>query len=41
MLPGGTLILEHQKKVPAPEHEFYKETRNYGNINFSFYEVPE
>lgn len=40
LLPGGMLILEHQKKIPAPEHEFYKETRNYGNLNFSFYEMP-
>ena len=41
LLPGGTLIFEHQKKTIPPDNEFFVETRNYGNVNFSCYEMPE
>ncbi len=33
----GILIIEHQKKTNLSELEFYKETKNYGNVSFSFF----
>lgn len=41
LAPGGMLIYEHQKNVVPKDHENFVETRNYGNLSFSFYEMPE
>ena len=34
---NGILIIEHQKKVNLSGLSFYAETKNYGNISFSFF----
>ena len=34
----GVLILEHSKMKNFSEHSFFKNTRRYGNVNFSFFE---
>lgn len=34
---NGWLIVEHSKKVDLSKSSFYKETRNYGNVHFSFF----
>ena len=41
LIPGGMLVYEHHKHVTPEEHDCYVETRNYGNLSFSFYEMPE
>jgi len=33
----GLLIIEHQKKTNLSELKHYKETKNYGNVSFSFF----
>jgi len=33
----GLLIIEHQKKTNLSELKNYKETKNYGNVSFSFF----
>ena len=33
----GILIIEHQKKTNLSDLKFFKETKNYGNISFSFF----
>jgi 16S rRNA (guanine966-N2)-methyltransferase len=33
----GILIIEHQKKTNLSELSFFKETKNYGNVSFSFF----
>ena len=40
LLPGGMLVYEHHKHVIPQDHENFVETRNYGNLSFSFYEMP-
>lgn len=35
---GGTLIMEHDKYTDYSKEKYYSETRNYGNVNFSFFE---
>jgi 16S rRNA (guanine966-N2)-methyltransferase len=39
--PGGLLILEHGTRTEIPKLEQFLETRNYGNVNFSFYQANE
>ena len=39
--PEGFLVFEHYKKVDLSHTKGYIETRNYGNVNFSFFESPE
>ena len=34
----GVLILEHSKMNDFSKHSFFKNTRRYGNVNFSFFE---
>ena len=34
----GVLILEHSKMNDFSENTFFKNTRRYGNVNFSFFE---
>ncbi|MDY0201859.1 MAG: 16S rRNA (guanine(966)-N(2))-methyltransferase RsmD [Bacteroidales bacterium] len=34
---NGLLIVEHSKRTIMPENSHYTETRNYGNVHFSFY----
>ena len=34
----GVLILEHSKMKDFSEHSFFKNTRRYGNVIFSFFE---
>lgn len=36
--PGGLFILEHPRSVDFAGHRSIKEHRNYGNVNFSFFE---
>jgi 16S rRNA (guanine(966)-N(2))-methyltransferase RsmD len=38
--PNGILVFEHYKKVDLSNTKGYIETRNYGNVNFSFFEKP-
>jgi 16S rRNA (guanine(966)-N(2))-methyltransferase RsmD len=33
----GLLIIEHQKKIKLSELTYFTETKNYGNISFSFF----
>ena len=40
LLPGGTLVYEHHKHVVPVDNEYFVETRNYGNLSFSFYVMP-
>ena len=37
----GLLIVEHSKTNDFSSHPAYKETREYGSVNFSFFEVAE
>lgn len=41
LMPGGMLIYEHHKNTIPAENDYYIETRNYGNLSFSFYEQPQ
>lgn len=34
---GGTLIIEHDKKLDFSDHSNFQEKRNYGRVNFSFF----
>ncbi|NOR76339.1 MAG: 16S rRNA (guanine(966)-N(2))-methyltransferase RsmD [Draconibacterium sp.] len=36
---GGLLIVEHPKEFQFLKHEHFKEIRNYGKVNFSFFEI--
>lgn len=36
--PGGLFILEHPKEFNFSNHQFFKENRKYGKVNFSFFE---
>lgn len=35
---GGLFILEHPREFEFSKHECFKEIRNYGKVNFSFFE---
>lgn len=35
---GGLFILEHPKEFQFLKHKYFKEIRNYGKVNFSFFE---
>jgi 16S rRNA (guanine(966)-N(2))-methyltransferase RsmD len=35
---GGLFILEHPKEFDFSNHQFFKENRKYGKVNFSFFE---
>jgi 16S rRNA (guanine966-N2)-methyltransferase len=35
---GGTLIIEHSDSISFLEHPRFKEKREYGSVNFSFFE---
>ncbi len=35
---GGLFILEHPKEYQFLKHKYFKEIRNYGKVNFSFFE---
>ena len=36
---NGLLILEHPKEFEFSKHGHFKEIRNYGKVNFSFFEI--
>lgn len=36
---NGLLIIEHSKRTDLSELKHYKETRNYGNVHFSFFKL--
>ncbi len=36
----GVFILEHGKTHSFHDHEFFRETRQYGNVHFSFFKYP-
>lgn len=38
---GGWLIIEHGERISFTEHPFFVEHRKYGNVNFSFFRLPE
>ncbi|MFH0894215.1 MAG: RsmD family RNA methyltransferase [Bacteroidota bacterium] len=38
---GGWLILEHSAKYSFRDHPHFFNHRNYGSVNFSFFELPE
>ncbi|MBI5538558.1 MAG: RsmD family RNA methyltransferase [Bacteroidia bacterium] len=33
----GWLVLEHSKKYNFSEHKYFNESRNYGNVHFTFF----
>lgn len=35
---NGLFIFEHPKEFNFSKHEFFKEVRKYGKVNFSFFE---
>ncbi len=39
--PGGMMVVEHSTKTKFDEHPHFVEHRNYGSVNFSFFELPE
>ncbi len=38
---GGTLIVEHGKETDLSKIDGFKQIRNYGRVNFSFFEFDE
>lgn len=38
---GGLFILEHSAKNKFDTHPFFSFHRNYGNVNFTFFESPD
>ena len=39
--PGGYLILEHPDEYEFSSHPYFVKERKYGNVHFSFFEMPE
>ncbi len=39
--PGGLFILEHAKEHSFKEHPLFIEQRNYGKVNFTFFQQKE
>jgi len=39
--PGGLFILEHAKEHSFKEHPLFVEQRNYGKVNFTFFQQKE
>lgn len=39
--PDGLFVLEHSSKTSFELHPNFSDHRNYGNVNFSFFEVKE
>jgi 16S rRNA G966 N2-methylase RsmD len=37
--PDGLLVLEHSSKTSFELHPNFLDHRNYGNVNFSFFEL--
>jgi 16S rRNA G966 N2-methylase RsmD len=35
---NGLFILEHPKEYDFSKHQFFKENRKYGKVNFTFFE---
>ncbi|WP_167609350.1 16S rRNA (guanine(966)-N(2))-methyltransferase RsmD [Maribellus sediminis] len=38
LAPEGVFILEHPKEYDFSQHQYFKELRKYGKVNFSFFE---
>lgn len=38
--PGGMLIMEHAKEHKFVDNKYFIEQRNYGKVNFSFFQIP-
>lgn len=38
--PGGMLIMEHAKEYKFVDNKYFIEQRNYGKVNFSFFQIP-
>lgn len=38
---GGLLIVEHSKSNNFSDHPWYQKTREYGSVNFSFFQAVE
>jgi 16S rRNA (guanine966-N2)-methyltransferase len=36
---GGVFIIEHPKEYEFSNHPLFRERRNYGKVNFSFFEI--
>lgn len=39
--PNGMLIMEHGSRTKLDDLAFFTQVRNYGNVNFSFFEFKE
>ena len=39
LIPGGILIIEHPAEVDLSERKEHTQTRNYGRVHFSFFEL--
>ena len=39
--PGGLFVLEHAKEHSFKEHPLFVEQRNYGKVNFTFFQQKE
>ncbi len=37
---GGMLIMEHAKEHKFVDNKYFIEKRNYGKVNFSFFQIP-
>jgi 16S rRNA (guanine(966)-N(2))-methyltransferase RsmD len=37
----GLFIIEHPKEHDFSQHQYFKELRNYGKVNFSFFEISK
>lgn len=38
LTPGGLFVLEHSEKYDFQDTPYFKQWRNYGGVNFSFFE---
>jgi 16S rRNA (guanine966-N2)-methyltransferase len=41
LVDDGLLIVEHSKKTDFSKHQNFIEKRTYGNVNFSFFQLPQ
>lgn len=39
--PGGYFILEHPQEYEFSSHPFFLKEKKYGNVHFSFFEMPD
>ncbi len=39
--PNGLFILEHPKEYSFKDHQYFLEQRNYGKVNFTFFQLTD